>query len=85
MTPQEQYKIDLAKWAEDIAVWQKAQRAWVQSIIRLSKDPAPNPGPAPRPPTPPPIDRSKLKDLLGSGTTPTKPVKPSPSGMPRPI
>lgn len=85
MTPQEQYKIDLAKWSEDIAAWQKAQRAWVQSVVKLSKNPSPNPGPAPRPPTPPPVDWSKLKNLLGSGTQPQNPVNPSPSGMPRPI
>ena len=44
MTPQEQYKIDLAKWSEDIAVWQKAQKAWVESVVKLSKNPSPNPG-----------------------------------------
>ena len=86
MTPQEQYKIDLAKWAEDIAVWQKAQKAYIESITKpLQKIKAPNPGPAPRPPVPPPVDWSKLKNLLGSGNTPTKPITPPPSGMPRPI
>jgi hypothetical protein len=85
MTPKEQYKADLAKWSEDIAVWQKAQKAWIQSIVSLSKNPAPNPGPAPRPPVPPPEDKNKLKDLLGTGNKPQKPVNPPPSGMPRPI
>lgn len=87
MTPEEQYKIDLAQWTKDIAVWQKAQKAWVESITKLSKTPLPNPGPAPRPPKPPPFDWTKLKNLLGSGTQPQpkNPVNPSPSGMPRPI
>jgi hypothetical protein len=85
MTPQEQYKIDLAKWSEDIAVWQKAQKAWVESVVKLSKNPSPNPGPAPKPPFPPKDDKTKLKDLLGSDTKPPKPVNPPQSGMPRPI
>ena len=85
MTPQEQYKIDLAKWSEDIAAWQKAQKAWVESVVKLSKNPSPNPGPAPRPPVPPKDDKTKLKDLLGSDTKPSKPVNPPQSGMPRPI
>lgn len=85
MTPQEQYKIDLAKWAEDIAVWQKAQKSWTESVIKLSKHTLPNPGPAPRPPTPPPVDWSKLKNLLGNETQPQKPNSIPASGMPRAI
>ena len=33
MTPQEQYKIDLDRWAIDIAAWQKAEKAWALSLI----------------------------------------------------
>lgn len=85
MTPQEQYKIDLDKWTVDIAEWQKAEKAWIQAVIQLSKNPPPKPGPAPRPPVPPIIDKTKLKDLLGGGKTPNSPVNPAPSGKPRPI
>jgi len=85
MTPQEQYKIDLDKWAVDIAAWQKAQKAWVQSIVSLSKNPPPKPDPAPRPPTPCTVDWSNLKNLLGSGNQPSKPVNPPPPDMSRPI
>ena len=84
MTPQEQYKIDLDRWAIDIAAWQKAEKDWALSLIPGSK-PMPKPGPAPRPPVPPPVDWSKLKALLGSGTVPRKPTNPPASGMPRPI
>lgn len=85
MTPQEKYKLDLEKWTVDIAEWQKAEKAWVEAIIKLSKNPPPKPGPAPRPPVPPPVDWSKLRGLLGSGTTPPRPITPPQSGMPRPI
>jgi hypothetical protein len=85
MTPQEQYNTDLEKWTIDITEWQKAQKAWTEATIKLSKNPPPKPGPAPRPPTPPPIDKSKLKNLLGSGNKPIKPLNIPPSGMPRPI
>jgi len=85
MTPQEQYNADLEKWTIDIAEWQKAQKAWTEATIKLSKNPPPKPGPSPRPPLPPLIDRSKLKNLLGSGTKPIKPVNIPISGMVRPI
>jgi hypothetical protein len=87
MTPQEQYKIDLEKWTVDIAAWEKAEKDWTESVIKLSKNRLTKPGPAPRPPAPPVVDRSKLKDLLllGSGNQPHKPISPPSSGMPRPI
>ena len=86
MTPQEQYKVDLAKWTVDITAWQNAKRAYFESITKpLQKVKAPDPGPAPRPPVPPPVDWSKLRGLLGTGTQPQNPVKPPASGMPRPI
>ena len=80
----EEYRIALSQWEIDIAAWQKEQKAYLESIKSLKKT-IPKPGPSPRPPVPPTIDRSKLKDLLGGGNTPVKPVIPSPSGMPRQI
>ena len=85
MTPQEQYKIDLEKWTVEIAEWQKAERSWVEAIIKLSKNPPNKPGPAPKPPVPPIDNKTKLKDLLGSSTKPSKPVNLPSSGMPRSI
>lgn len=72
----EEYKIALDKWAVDIAEWQKAEKAWAQSLMPGHK-PLPKPGPAPRPPTPPNLPPLK----------PPVNVKPNvpPSGTPRPI
>lgn len=84
----EEYKIELEKWKVDVAEWQKAQKAYLESIINISKKRLPSPGPSPRPPVPPAVDSSKLKDLLGKNNPsikPVKPVNPTPSGMPRPI
>ena len=71
----EEYKVALDKWAIDIAEWQKAEKAWAQSLMPGHK-PLPKPGPAPRPPTPPNLPPLHPVD--------NKPVPP-PTGMPRPI
>lgn len=71
----EEYNIALDKWRIDIAEWQKAEKAWAQSLMPGKKR-LPKPGPPPRPPVPP--------NLPPLNPTP-KPPTPSPSGMPRPI